>query len=192
MLKKGVKQGVTFKQLITSKFSDDNWEGPFSKLAITDAEKMLKEINTMSVGSNMIAAKLDNDNMAITINNVSPEMRQMTQTYDNFKMGKMNDSNLVLDHNDIFSLYHMHKEIDALKKGEYNNIIPNIQTMWENISTAPVAVTKKKKQPAYVPINISKYKATEEEMEMMMGLILEKHRVTDPAELAMLEELLMD
>jgi hypothetical protein len=186
----GVKRDVTFKQLIASNFSDDNWEGPFSKLAITDAKNMLKEINTMSVGSDMIASKLDNDNMAITINDISPNMIQMTQRNANFKIGRHDGLNLVLDKNDIYSLYHMHQEIDKIDEGKYGNIIPNIIKMWEDISAAPAK--KKNKKRTVVQVDMSKYKATEAELEMMMELILEKYRVTDPDELAMLDELLMD
>jgi len=179
MPQKGVKKDVTFKQLITSKFSDDNWEGPFSKLAITDADKMLKEINTKSDGSNMTATKLDNDNMTITINNISPEMIRMTQTDENFKMGNIVGSDLVLDNNDIYSLYHMHKEIDALDKGKYNNIILNIHKMWETISPVPAAVVKKKKKSyalnqedmAAVEESLSKFALSKEELKELGDLL---------------------
>ena len=192
-IKGGVKPDVTFDKLMRSNFAIENWEGKFSKLAIADAHKMLDEINKKSDTGDM-TAKMKGDNMAITINNVSPQMRQMTQTDDNFKMGNISGSGLVLDQNDIFSLYHMHKEIDAIDTGRYNKIIPNISKMWETISAgsvaAPIAQTPEDDEET-IELDFSDTTFTEDSLDLMMKFVLDEHTIDDVNTIDMLKQFVL-
>ena len=192
-IKGGVKPDVTFDKLMRSNFAIENWEGKFSKLAIADAHKMLDEINKKSDTGDM-TAKMKGDNMAITINNVSPQMSQMTQTDDNFKMGNISGSGLVLDQNDIFSLYHMHKEIDAIDTGRYNKIIPNISKMWETISAgsvaAPIAQTPEDDEET-IELDFSDTTFTEDSLDLMMKFVLDEHTIDDVNTIDMLKQFVL-